>query len=336
MKRMQTNKRIITALALLFSGTSVVAQDFHLSQFEMAPLYYNPALTGMYFGRKDPFRITSNYRSQWQKLQGKPYSSVSVSYDMPLDRFGAGLLVMDHIAGAANFGTLQVAGSGAYSITDENSSEHFLTVGLQLGFLQKRYNQGDLLFADQYDGTDGLDPNLVSGEVLQRERITRFDANMGVYYKYADPENRFDPSIGFALYHVNMPNESFMGGNSRLPIRWTGTLACPFYLAEGKVTLRPNALFMYQRKAMEINAGLMASYMVQDSPYEVMAGASWRRKDAIVLHTGVKQGSTVFRLSFDIVTNALKNYGGTRGGFELGVVYCGLTRSGMGVRGSAF
>lgn len=322
-------------MLLLAGALGAGAQDFHLSQYEMAPLYYNPALTGMYFGRKDPFRLTSNYRSQWQKLQGKPYSSVNVAYDMPFDRFGAGLYIMDHIAGTANFGTLQAGASGAYSITGTNSTEHFLTVGLQLGMLQKRFSQSDLLFASQY-GTDGLDPNMASGETFTSFRITRFDANMGVYYKYADPEDRFDPSIGVALYHVNMPDESFTGQKQRLPIRWSGTVACPFYLAEDKLTLRPNALFMYQRKAMEINAGLLVSYRMNESPYEVMAGASWRRKDAIVLHTGVKQGSTAFRISFDIVTNDLKNYGGVRGGFELGVVYSGLMKGGMSVRGTAF
>lgn len=335
MKNRTIRKRIFTALLLFTGAAATFAQDFHLSQYDMAPLYYNPALTGMYFGRKDPFRITSNYRSQWQKLQGKPYSSVNVAYDMPFDRFGAGIYVMDHIAGTANFGTLQTGLSGAYSITGPNSTEHFLTVGLQLGMLQKRFSQGDLLFASQY-GTDGLDPDIASGETFNNMRITRFDANVGVYYKYADPEGRFDPAVGFALYHVNMPDESFTGQKQRLPIRWSGTLNCPFYLADDKLTLRPNALFMYQRKAMEINAGLMLSYRMDDSPYEVMAGASWRRKDAIVLHTGIKQGSTAFRLSFDIVTNDLKNYGGVRGGFELGLVYCGLAKGGMTVRGAGF
>jgi type IX secretion system PorP/SprF family membrane protein len=320
-------------LVFLGETRTVYAQDFHLSQYDMAPLYYNPAHTGMYFGRPDPFRLTSNYRSQWQKLQGKPYSSVSVSYDMPFDRFGAGIMVMDHIAGAANFGTMQIAASGAYSITPETSREHFLTVGLQLGIIQKRYNTGDLLFASQY-GSDGLDPNMASGEVFQRDRITRFDAGMGVLYKYADPDRQFDPSVGFSVYHVNMPNESFTGSNSRLPMRWSATAACQIYFND-EFSIRPNALFMYQRKAMEINAGILAFYAVKDSPYELVAGASWRRKDAIVTHLGLKQGGSIFRLSFDLVTNDLKRYGGVRGGFELGIIYSGLTKSTARVRSSA-
>ena len=83
------------SVLLLVNAQRLQAQDFHLSQYDMMPMYYNAAQTGMYFGQQDmKFRLTGNYRSQWQKIQGKPYSSIGVGYDMPMERWGVGALVM--------------------------------------------------------------------------------------------------------------------------------------------------------------------------------------------------------------------------------------------------
>jgi type IX secretion system PorP/SprF family membrane protein len=321
-------------ILLVFIGYNAKSQDFHLSQYEMQPMYYNPAVTGLFFDDNVKMRVCGSYRSQWQKLQGKPYSSVGVSWDMPLDdRFGIGVQVMDHIAGTSNFGTFQFLGSGSYKITDVNSKNHILTAGLQLGFFQKRFNDAALLFENQYDATNGLDPNLPDGELFPRYNMFRFDANIGVYYKYIDKNGKFDPSIGVGVYHLTMPNESFTGQKHRLPIRWAVTGACDIHARED-LTFTPNILFMYQRKAMEINAGLLADYAVSGSEYSLLAGGSYRHKDAIVIHLGFKQAGNTFRISYDVVTSNLKNYGGRRGGFEMGVIYTGTGKGGHKIRTS--
>jgi type IX secretion system PorP/SprF family membrane protein len=306
-----------------------------MSQYDMLPLYYNPAETGVYFGKDDTkYRFNGTYRSQWQKLQGKPYSSIGVGYDMALKkRYGVGLLMMDHIAGTSNFATYQLLLSGAYRITSEESKKHFLSVGLQMGIFQKRFAYSYLLFENQYTTTDGLDPNLSNGENLPDLSIVRFDANIGIHYKFIDPNRRFDPSAGFSIYHLTTPNESFTGQKNRLPMRFNGILNCEIH-ANDYVTITPNALFMYQRGATELNAGVLVGYAVQDSPYELLGGASYRLRDAMVFHLGMKQGPNVFRISYDIVTSPLKKYGGSRGGFEMGVIYSGGLKSGKKVRNS--
>ncbi len=329
---MRTSFRMIIFTSVFAVSVPTIAQDFHLSQYDMAPLYYNPAVTGMQFEQDMKFRIAANYRSQWQKLQGKPYSSVCVGYDMPIDRFGAGILIMDHIAGTSNFGTFQFLASGAYQITDPESKKHFLSTGIQIGFMQKRFNQGNLLFESQYT-SDGLDPNMDSGELLDRQSIVRLDANMGIFYKYTDPNKRFDPSVGFSVYHVNMPNESFTGQMSRLPMRFNLITNCDIHINETFI-ITPNVLLMYQRKATEINAGALMGYKFNESNYTLLAGGSYRHKDAVIIHAGIRQGNNVFRISYDLITSPLKNFGGVRGGFEMGVIYTGVGRGGGGVRSS--
>ncbi len=315
--------KMVAAFFLIFSIEKSYAQDFHLSQYDMNPLYYNPAETGMYFGKEDmKYRFNGSYRSQWQKLQGKPYSSIDVGYDMTLGRFGAGVLLMDHIAGTSNFATFQFLLSGAYQITNPESKKHFLSAGLQMGIFQKKFSYSYLLFENQYTTTDGLDPNQSNGEDFPDLTLVRFDANLGIHYKYIDPNHKFEPSAGFSVYHVTMPNESFTGQKNRLPMRFNAILNCDFFVNEN-LTLTPNVLYMYQRKANEFNIGLLAGYAMADSPYQLLGGLSYRNRDAIIFHLGMKQGSNIFRISYDVVTSNLKKYGGSRGGFEMGVIYSG-------------
>jgi hypothetical protein len=123
---MKTLKLFLLSLPLIFLPRFSQAQDFHMSQYDMLPLYYNPAQTGVYFGAEDTkYRFCGTYRSQWQKLQGKPYSSIDVGYDMTMKRFGVGVIMMDHIAGTSNFSTFQFLASGSYKITSEDSKKTF-------------------------------------------------------------------------------------------------------------------------------------------------------------------------------------------------------------------
>ncbi|MFN6378444.1 MAG: PorP/SprF family type IX secretion system membrane protein [Flavobacteriales bacterium] len=316
---------ILTVIVLMFSlvGISIKAQDFHLSQFDMLPLYYNPAQTGMYSAKDNiKYRFAGTYRSQWQKLNGKPYSAVGAGYDMKMKRFGAGLLLMNHIAGASNFDTFSMAASGAYQITDPKSKDHFLSTGFQIGLYQKKFSQRDLLFENQYNSAFGLDPTLPNGEDLPDMSILKFDASFGIFYKYTDKKKRFDPSIGLSLYHINRPNESFTGQTARLPMRFNGIFNCDVYLGE-YITVTPSVLYMSQAKAREINAGIITAYKLQNTGYSVLGGAAVRVQDSVVLHLGMRHKNNTFRISYDIVTSDLMRYSGRRGGFEMGFIYCG-------------
>jgi type IX secretion system PorP/SprF family membrane protein len=312
----------IIAIVCLLWTINAAAQDFHFSQYDALPMYYNPALTGQYANEKIPYRFSGTYRSQWQKLNGKPYSAIGAGYDMPFDRFGAGIVLINHISGASNFDTFQAMASGSYRITDKSSKNHFLTVGAQVGIYQKKFSQRDLLFENQYTAATGLDPTLPNGETLADMSILKFDANMGVWYKFVDPNHRFNPSLGISLYHLTQPNESFTGESSKLPMRWNAIFNTDIFIDQ-QWTVTPTVLFMEQAKAREINAGLIGAYKISSTSYTVLAGASVRVKDSVVMQLGMRHRNNTFRISYDLVTSGLKNYSGTRGGFEMGFTYCG-------------
>ena len=76
-------KKIIPLLLFVLAARIISAQDFHLSQYDATPHYFNPALTGIYFGEKIDYRIYSDYRTQWRSLGVKPFSTYYLAYDMP-------------------------------------------------------------------------------------------------------------------------------------------------------------------------------------------------------------------------------------------------------------
>lgn len=314
---------VCIALAMLPSKSN--AQDFHLSQYDITPHYMNPALVGMYMGDKADYRINANYRSQWQKLNSKPYSSAALSYDRPFGRFGVGAYIMDNLAGLSNFNTFNFIVGGAYQITSKESRQHYLTTGLQLGVLHKKYSDEDLIFGTQYDNRNGLDPTLPSGEAFQKFSLVRLDANLGIYYKFIDKNKKYNPFGGFSIYHLNKPNQSVTGIKSQVNMRFNLNLGTDININE-QVVLQPNFLFMYQGKAKEFNLGMLAFYKISNSQNKIIGGFGWRYKDAIVLHIGLKQGYSTFRMSYDIITNYLNTFGGKRGAIEMGVVYSGITK----------
>ena len=301
------------------------AQDFHLTQYDMSPMYINPALTGIYLGEKGDFRAMANYRSQWQKLQGKPFTTAAFAFDKPIKRFGVGAYLMDNIAGKSNYNTTNLVVGCAYIITSEASKEHYLTTGIQLGIINKKFGQDDLLFTTQYNNTSGFNASADNGEGFEKYSILRFDSNFGIYYKYRNPDKKINPFIGLSVYHVNRPNQAVTGTMSRTPMRFNINGGAIITIND-IVKLQPSFLYMYQGKAQEADITLTSYYHMKETSFDLIAAVSCRLQDSFAFHFGIKQGASMYRISYDFVTSPLKAYSGSRGGVELGVIYTGFKR----------
>lgn len=315
-------KRIVLA-SLLLSTVKLMAQDYHLSQYDVAVQYLNPALTGMLLdkGNEDVnFRMNANYRSQWGKLNGTPYSTMNIGFDMPFGRFGTGLYIHSNRSGANNLNTFNILFSASYQISNKPDI-HSISTGLQFGVLNKSFNSGSFLFDSQYSSSTGMDASLPNGENFEKGSLWKPDINWGTHYKLMDKTKKYHPFIGFSVYHVNRPNESFYN-KSKLPMRFTVHAGSDFEV-DDKWTVTPTVLFLSQAKATELNLGLMGSYNLDNSDFTPLAGISWRRKDAIAFHLGLKQRSNQFRISYDWNTSALKTYTKGRGAIEFGVIFMG-------------
>lgn len=320
------------------------AQDFHLSHYDAATLYMNPATTGMYEYEKGDYKIASNYRSQWKSLGVKPYSTAYLAYDMPFNKwqknFGLGGYLINNRSGVGHFNTLNFMASAAYNIINKSYHKHYLTTGLQLGIINKSFNPTTFTYDIQYSfAAGGFDQTIPNGESFDKTNTLRFDANYGIYYKYIENGKKAHPFAGFSIQHLTRPNESFTSVKSRQPMRFNIQTGCDVQVDE-KFKLAPRFLYMHQARANEINLGMLAYYRIKEKQKEVgfgdaispaknegavdaMLGLDYRHKDAVIIHAGIKIDRHIFRFSYDINTSYLNNFSGGRGAWEFSLILVG-------------
>lgn len=309
---------IITLLAL--TPARVSAQDFHLSQYDAAPLYLNPAMAGMFNGY---YRIHGHYRTQWASIASKPFQTSAISFDMPLKKWAVGGQVMDNRAGAGNFNVFSVHGSGAYDLALDEEGNNHISFGAQIGLIHKSVDISRLVFHNQYTYANGggFDNTLSSGENFGGGISTiMHDINAGFIYYYGNESSRFNPFIGFSAFHLTQPEETFFSNDNRLPMRLVGHVGSRINISE-TVQVEPKALYMKQANAQEITASLIVHYYLKESDAYILAGPTWRRQDAAIMEAGIKYNKYICKISYDINTSALNPTTNGRGGFEISLSY---------------
>lgn len=313
-------KLFLTCL-LIFNVYDSFAQDFHLSQYDVSPVILNPSLTGMY--GVEEMRVATQYRSQWGALTGSLTSTV-LSFDMPFrDRWGIGAYIMDN-NGAKVFNTFNFVLSGAYEITINGESmwakDYRLFMGLQAGMIYKGTNEDKLVFDKQYShGT--FDSDLPSGESFEKNGLIMPELNYGISYINVNRDQKVNPYLGFSLFHITSPQESFFNEkDSRLPRRFLLHGGSKVRIQDN-IILDPKFLCMWQKNASEYNLGLKGYYKMNESDIWFSGGASVRLKDAVIIMLGMDYNNIIFQISYDINTSGLKAYSKSRGGLEFSVVY---------------
>ncbi len=314
---------ITTISILLFAGT-ISAQDIHLSQYDANPLYLNPALTGLRLDENWDYRFNLNYREQRSNYLGRANKIIASGFDMPLNnKFSVGEFLVNHKTVNASLNTFNLMLSGAYKITHidrEGNDRHNISVGLQVGFLQRSFNHEDFTYDSQYSGSaaGGFDNNLPSGENFTQQSFFNFDVNMGVYYRYVNKYKKYSPFGGFSIYHLSQPDQSFTNINSTTPMRFNIHGGCSYKINEA-YSLLPQVLYMNQGGANELNVGVLGYYKIPCTEYQPMLGVSWRTSSAVIVHLGLKHNAFNFRVSYDVNTYYLKQYGNR--GLEFSIVY---------------
>lgn len=304
------------------------AQDFHLSQIYAAPLYLNPALTAQNLEKGTDYRVSSLYRSQWGKISTKPFTTGYFSFDSKFgDKWGVGINMVNNQAGAPTFRTTNLMLNGSYNIMNDPNGEHILTTGVQIGLMNKSFKTNSLYFDQQYSSTTGtFDQNLSSGETFTSKSTYHLDAGWGVYYKYQPKGQIYSPFAGLSLGHISFPNQRFTGGKEAYPMQWKVNIGAGFQVKEN-IKITPSFLYMYQKKAHEAYFNVYGTYQLENKDYDLRAGLGYRSKDAFVIALGMRYKEIKGMISYDLNTSYLANYTNGRGGFEIGVSYCGIYKN---------
>ncbi len=314
-------KKLSIIYILCLSAIAAFAQDIHFSQFYNSPLTLNPTLTGLADGK---FRVGGLYRTQWSKV-ARPFRTASVAFDMPIqkgfadgDKLGVGLVFFHDQTGEYNFTTLNVNGSFAYHKVLDKDQRHYLSLGLQVGFTQKRFDLGDGTFEDQ------IDPSLVGGGVtaenLSSNSIIHENLNVGLSYS-----GRFSEKsaiyIGGSMFNVTQPKESFLNDDSqRLPYRISINAGAEIGIGKGGFQLLPSVIYQTQASADEINAGLGLGYKFK-SDFNFIVGAYYRVSDAVIPMIGIGYKGVNATMSYDFNTSDLKQAASGNNALEFSVSY---------------
>lgn len=312
-------KKLIIALLFTPIGGLVSAQDFHLSQYEAAPLNINPAMTGMFKGN---LRLHGHYRTQWSAIVTKPFTTGLISGDMPLKKFSVGAQIANFRAGAGNYNVFSFLVSAAYKIKLDKNNNHHLSIGLQGGAFQKSINYEKLSFGSQYSPYQGgyFDQNVSSGENFAGNSVLKGDFNAGLMYFYGKESALFNPFAGISFFHINQPKESFFNSNNKLPVRWVAHGGTKVNLTE-KIQLVGKAFYMGEKNARELTYAMDIHYYLADQDAFLLFGPTFRNKDAAVIMAGLQLGKFTYRISYDINTSSLQPATNGRGGLELSVTY---------------
>ena len=196
----------LTIIALLVIQYGIlIAQDPQFSQFYAAPSYLNPAFTG----NTIQGRFAGIYRKQWPKIPGA-FTSQAFSYDHNFveKNSGLGLVAITDKAGSAALKYTSLGLAYAYNI---NISRYIATkFGLRASRIWRNIDAGNLIFADQ----------LIQNQSSSRQTINIQENN---YWDFATGWVIYGRTFWFgaATDHINRPNQSLIGGDVKLPIKYT-------------------------------------------------------------------------------------------------------------------
>jgi type IX secretion system PorP/SprF family membrane protein len=337
---MRELKSTLTFVVMIVLMGNLTAQDVHFSQFYNSPMTLNPALTGLI---SEDIRATANYRSQWGTVTA-PYETMSASTDFSIlkgtfydDYMGVGLLVMNDKAGDLNLRNTQVQLSLSYSKALNGDGNQYLTAGVQVGAVQNAFDVNKLLFDSQYDGTQ-LDPNINSGENIDRPNFTYMDVSAGLAWYYV-PDEKTSFYIGVGMAHLNRPNISFYSNlNDRLYQKFTIHGGFEFALSSS-ISLVPQAIILSQGPYLETNVGSLVKFSVHPdygTDYGQTAfyiGSMYRFGDAVIPMVRFDYNQVSVTASYDVNVSELDNASRGNGGFEIALVYKQYLFSSPGQRG---
>ncbi|WPP49323.1 PorP/SprF family type IX secretion system membrane protein [Catalinimonas niigatensis] len=296
------------------------AQDPQFSQFFAAPLYLNPAFTGT----TKEHRFVANYRNQWRNIaNGYVTYAFSYDYNMRDARSGFGLMASVDKAGAVGMGTTNIGFLYSYKI--KLSNNWILTPGLHFAYGSRGIDKDKVVLLDQLSYGDASIPSN-DPLVFSLKDTDYFDFGSGLLL--------YNKSFwaGVSAFHMNEPNLSMIGDESRLPMKASihGGARIRIYNGPFKrnviPSIAPSFIFKKQGNIEQLDLGVNFNY----SP--VMVGVWYRgmpvrenleksqvSQDALIFLVGMKYDQFEFGYSYDITLSSL---GPTSGGsHEISVAY---------------
>ncbi len=212
-------------LLMLLFKLDVTAQDPQFSQFYAAPLYLNPAFAGS----TGQARAGINYRNQWPAIDAN-FTTFSGYFDYFVEdkNSGVGIIFTHDREGLAGLNSTTVGLQYSYELfITENLG---FRPGAQVALYNRDINFDKLTFGDEFDqGTGTFIPQSTAEQFNDESSKTFVDLSLGgvFFTKVA--------YLGIAAFHLNQPNQSIIGEESKLPVKLSIHGGFKFYMKPGAV-----------------------------------------------------------------------------------------------------
>jgi type IX secretion system PorP/SprF family membrane protein len=326
-------KKIFILLFIFCGSVLLNAQDIHFTQFYLAPLVLNPALSGA----QHDVRGVLNYKSQWNSV-AQPYTTANFSYDQRFGQktdavlHGVGVSVGQDKSGNPYIKTFNAGLSYAPQI--KVSQRARLGVGVYVGMIQRSVSYEGLKWANQYDGMQ-YNSALATKEPEGRLSLMGADVGTGIHYEYAKTERYMTGndhrkfSAGISAFHLNRPAYSFYNNSEKLYMKVGGYMNGEIGMGNSDLSLVPGVYYYMQGTAKELLVGnLFQLKLLDDSKYTgfvqgafAAIGMYYRGKDAAIAMALLKVKTYAIGISYDFNISSLKSASKGRGGFELSLRY---------------
>lgn len=337
-------KKISILILALTLSIAVNAQDIHFSQFYMAPLNLNPAMTGVMNCQQ---RISGNYRNQWASvLRDKAFQTYNVAYDskIPVGRYdyiGIGGSLWGDKAGSLSYRTNQLSLDFSYAkkMGGYRKKASYLVMGAELGLAQRGLNTLDARWGSQ-NNNGVFDPTLPSNEnIFTRDQFMFADVSAGLlWFSVIDENTNF--FVGGAYDHINRANQSFTKDKfvplfSKFTIHAGGEVGM-----NDRISFVPGIVTFLQGPYLQVNGGTSLRFILGSSKRssEAIQFGVWTRlankdeggmlMDALIVSTRFEYSQFTLGFSYDQNVSSLKSASRGNGGFEFSLQYkiCGNER----------
>lgn len=286
------------SVSLMMSAQTVFSQDVHFSQFDAAPLYFNPALSGLLECNN---RFISNFKGQWST-----YNSFMLSYDRPLPAFslaggdfGIGALVNADYAGETTYGNTMLKIMPAYH-KDIIPGFFKLSTGLDIMFNHNSVDETKVVLPGQIDPNTG---EATVGTDFEKTAKMYADLGLGINGEFKLRED-FPVNAGITFHRLaGSGGGGFATDKSPSNYRRFSLNANAVYPVNNTISLLPSFIYLNQKKYNEMNAGTFVKLSLGEQTAlldALYAGAWYRFGDALI-----------FGLAFDkpISTKWILNFG---------------------------
>lgn len=324
-------KKLLFSAIVGIVSLGTFAQDVHFSSMDFSPLTLNPAMAGANYD----LQANVNYRTQWNSVAA-PFQTIAASADMRLNankrnssgHLAAGINFFNDRAGEERISTNNVNISLAYHL--KMNQNNTIGLGIYSGLGQRSFDPNGGMWGSQYNGTN-YDATLPTQETFNNASFSMFDAGAGLVYTYSEGESRMRSNdglkinAGFAAYHVNRPNYSFINdGDEKLYMRFSAFANASIGIGSTNMSLEPAIYTQFQGPALEVLMGTDYRILINEGSKRtgnikrtsIAIGGFYRNQDAVVARISMSYDGLTGGFAYDFNISSLTVVSNARGGAE--------------------